>query len=259
MIKLKNLCLGFNIAGILIVISQGFLFAQIKESPFEELLLYFELGQVPLPEPLAEEFLNEAKNEEIFTYQLISSPPTTPIIALFENTKGRRAIFHLVIFNQDGSVISQKKFQLPDLEPNTLAQTQLLGDTLVEITYSTYALKLHEYFYLNNKNEVFQLEKKPVTRHLYEYSFLFERLITPADLSEVTIEDLELYRNYILAVRKYKFPDPDLRIYFNQNVFNYQARYSLLRRVPLTQLERLNLMIISNHLKKGSIPKDNDS
>ncbi|MEL6537494.1 MAG: YARHG domain-containing protein, partial [Bacteroidota bacterium] len=86
-----------------------------------------------------------------------------------------------------------------------------------------------------------------------------ERLLTPSDLAEVTIEDLQFYRNYILAVRKYKFPDPDLRLYFNQNLRHYQARYSLLRKVPLTQLERLNLSIISNQLKSGTIPKNNES
>jgi len=259
MTKLKSLYPGFRVSGLFILLLHGLSFAQTTEEPFEELLVYFEVGQVPLPEPLAAQFLDEAKNEELFTYQLLSSPPKSPIIALFENAKGRRAIFHLAIFEEDGTLISQEKFPLPELEKNTIVQARLLGDTLIEIYYPTYSRILHEYFYLNRFNEVFQLEKKPISRNLYEYSFLFERLITPADLSEASLEDLELYKNYILAVRKYKFPDPDLRVYFNQNLLYYQARYGLLRRVPLSQLERLNLLIISNHLQSGTMPRDDDS
>ena len=222
---------------------------------FEEFQYYFEQAPITLPEPLSKHFLQEGFGDRptLFTHSYHAPNDQSWLAFLYETPSDWKHHYHLATFSPTGQLIEKSPLKLPAWDHRP-AFFQWLGDTLLEIQYPAEPYLGFAYYQVHQGGQIEPITRTPLPDDDRTPSYLTQRLISEGELLEMDSLEAQFHSQYLLAVRDYRFPDPATRIRFAALLPEYKHRYRKLSRVPLSELEKLNLFILQHYLHTGTYP-----
>ena len=232
---------------ILILLLGSLLVAQhsrAQDQSFEDFLFYFDQGVLQLPEPLAAQYLQVPAGSPVLTHQHLAYTHGHDVSYLHQGQ------LHVATFSATKQPVETFALPISDQQPHITPY----ADSLLEITHTELGTTHHTYLHLTPTGLIFPLSAKPV-RMAEPEEILFRRLLQFHDLAEHDSATLQHWSHLIYAARGYKFTDPALRQQMHQALPAYLPRTRRKHKVPLTDLERLNLFILHHYLSTGQYPK----
>lgn len=211
-----------------------------------EVSFFFDQGNITLPAPEAD-FLVGNGSLEVQAIKKITTCHWTGLTYTIPSQNS----FWVSVYTKEGLSTGRHLFHAPASSQPTLS---LILDTVLVCQWSEMGQHQTEHLAIDQAGNIYSLSKVSAATLTPPFEMLQLRLLSSSDLSEYSTDEIGYLINLLLAAKQYRLPTKIDRQRVKADLPNYRPRYWRESRVPLTDIEKLNLNILRSYLENGHYP-----